>query len=205
MSALLDMSAVTLARSCAAISDIYRRLQRRRVGPDPQSRVVALLIWFLSSCPWLAVVYLQQRRHAAFEIAEEMASLELAALTMLDWFRDDSVRVRVMAAIETMRHPLRVRADEFLMCSCLASIIVDHNHRGLTVALPEAVQTYVRLWSYRSMSDRTAEQLRRLVWCRNARRHFGFLLLRNFMLVLTTFPQAKELSRDDQFERVCRV
>ena len=97
MSALLDTSAAALARSCADIRDVYRRLLRHRVGPDMQSRAASLLIWFLSSCRWLAVVYLQQRRRASFEVSEGMATLELAAPTFLDWFRDDSVWVRVMA------------------------------------------------------------------------------------------------------------
>jgi len=202
MSGLSEGAASALARSCVAVSDIYQKLLRRRQGPRLQIRAVAVLTWFLSSCPWLAVVYLQQRRLGSFDVSVEMATLELAALTMLDWFKDERVRPLVMAAIESFDHPTRVRADEFLMHTCLVGLIVDHNQRGLTVDLPQAVQTYLRLWSHRPMSDRTARKLQRLVWHRNSRRRFGVLLRRNFMLVLTTLPQARALTRDEQVARV---
>ena len=202
MSSLASGLASVLARSCATISDIYRNLSRRREGPPLKIRAVAVLIWFLSSCPWLAVVYLQQRSLPNFDVTVEMASLELAALTMLDWFKDDGVRALVMAAVQSLDHPIRERADAFLMHTCLVGIIVEQNQRGLTVDLPQAVQTYLRLWTHRPMSDRTARKLRRLVWHRNSRRRFGVLLRLNFMLVLTTLPQARSLSRDEQLVRV---
>ena len=205
MPGLSEGAAATIARSCAAVSDVYRQLFRRRHGPHPQIRAVAVLVWFLSSCPWLAVVYLQQRRLGSFDVSVEMVTMELAALTMLDWFKDDQVRPLVMAAIGSLDHPTRVRADEFLMHTCLVGLIVDHNQRGLTMALPQAVQTYLRLWSYRPMADCTARKLHRLVWHKNSRRRFGVLLRRNFMLVLTTLPQARALSRDEQLARVTRT
>ena len=88
------------------------------------------------------------------------------------------------------------------MHTCLVSVIVEHSRRSLTVDLPQAVQTYLRLWSHRPMSERTARSLQRLMWQRNARRRFGVLLRRNFMLVLTTYPTARALSREEQLSRV---
>ena len=202
MSGLSEGAASALARSCLTVRDIYHKLIIYRQEPRLQVRAVAILTWFLSSCPWLAVVYLQQHRFRSFEVSVEMATLELAALTMLDWFKDESVRTLVMPAIESLDHPIRGRADEFLMHTCLVNIIVDHNQRGLTVDLPQAVQTYLRLWSHRPMSERTARKLQRLVWDRNSRRRFGVALRRNFMLVFTTLPQARALTRDEQAARV---
>ena len=202
MSGLSEGAASALARSCLAVTDIYHKLLRRRQEPCVKVRAVAILTWFLSSCPWLAVVYLQQRRLTSFEVSMEMATLELAALSMLDWFKDARVRTLVMSAIESLDHPIRERADEFLMHTCLVSRIVDHNQRGLTVDLPQAVQTYLRLWSHHPMSERTARKLQILVWHRNSRRRFGVALRRNFMLVLTTLPHARALTRDEQFARV---
>ena len=195
-------SADALSRTCCAVHDIYSRLRRRTQGPRVDIRAVAVLVWFLSSCPLLAVVYLQERRGKSFEVSRDMVTPELAALSLLDWFKNDRVRNLVMAAIESLDHPIRYRADVFLMHSCLVGHIVDQNKRGLTVDLPEAVQVYLRLWSHRPMSDRTAEGLRRLVWHRNSRRRFGVLLRVNFMLVLTTLPPARELSREEQLTRV---
>ena len=202
MASLSAASAVALLRSCAAVNDIYATLRRRTEGPRLETRAVAVLVWFLSSCPLLAVVYLQQRSVDNYDVSRDMATLELAALSLLDWFKIGRVRNLVMAAIESLDHPIRYRADVFLMHTCLVGFIVDQNKRGLTVDLPRAVQVYLRLWSHRPMSDRTAVALRRLAWHRNSRRRFGVLLRLNFMLVLTTLPQARELSREEQLTRV---
>ena len=202
MESLSAGSAAALSRTSARVTDIYMRLRRRTEGPRLEIRAVAVLVWFLSSCPLLAVVYLQQRSLKNFDVSRDMTTPEVAALSLLDWFRKGRVRNLVMAAIESFDHPIRYRADVFLMHTCLVGLIVEQNKRGLTVDLPEAVQVYLRLWSHRPMSDRTAEVLRRLVWHRNSRRRFGALLRVNFMLVLTTLPLARELSREEQLTRV---
>ena len=147
-------------------------------------------------------VGIQQSSFDNFDVSRDMATLESAALSLLHWFKIGRVRNLVMAAIESLDHPIRYRADVFLMHTCLVGLIVDQNKRGLTVDLPGAVQVYLRLWSHRPMSDRTAVALRRLAWHRNSRRRFGVLLRLNFMLVLTTLPQARELSREEQLTRV---
>ena len=202
MASLSHGSAEAIVRSCDAITRIYMNLLRRSEGPRPETRAVAVLVWFLSSCPWLSVVYLQQRTFETVDVVRGMTSMELAALSMLDWFKEERVQRLVLAAIESLDDPIRRRADVFLMHTCLVSVIVEHNTRGLTVDLPQAVQTYLRLWSHRPMSERTARSLQRLMWQRNARRRFGVLLRRNFMLVLTTYPAARALSREEQLSRV---
>ena len=191
-----------LLRTCAVVSDTYSRLGRRTGVPRLETRVAAVLVWCLSSCPSLAVLYLQQCIVGDFEVSRVMGTPELAALTLLDWLKSRRVQNLVMAAIDSLDHPLRYRVDVFLMHTCLVDFIVDQNKRGLTVDLPEAVQVYLRLWSHRPMSDRMAAALGRLVWNRDSRRRFGVLLRRNFMLVLTTLPRARELSREEQLTRV---
>ena len=202
MPRLSSGAASTVAQACREVRVIYRNLQRRSQGPSLQVRAVAVLVWFLSSCPWLAVVYLQQRNLENFDVSGEMATMERAALVMLDWFKVASLRALVLLALDSLDHPIRRRADVFLVQTCLVNFIVIQNQRGLTVDLPQAVEAYLRLWSYRPMADHTAQQLRRLVWHRNSRRRFGVLLRRNFMLVLTTLPHARVLSRDEQRVRV---
>ena len=82
MASLSAGSAAALARTCDAVSNIYRNMRRRMEGPRLQTRAVAVLVWFLSSCPWLAVVYLQQRSFDNFDVSRDMATLELVALSL---------------------------------------------------------------------------------------------------------------------------
>ena len=74
--------------------------------------------------------------------------------SMWDWFKEERVQRLVLAAIESLDDPIRCWADVFLMHTCLVSVIVEHSRRSLTVDLPQAVQTYLRLWSHRRVSAR---------------------------------------------------
>ena len=82
-------------------------LRRRREGSCLEIRVAAVLVWFLSSCPSLAVFYLQQRLFKNFDFLTDMTTPELAGLSLLDWFKDSRVRSLVMDAIESLDHPIR--------------------------------------------------------------------------------------------------
>ena len=107
MASLSHGSAEAIVRSCDAITRIYMNLLRRSEGPRPETRAVAVLVWFLSSCPWLSVVYLQQRRFETVDVVRGMTSMELAALSMLDWFKEERVQRLVLAAIESLDDPIR--------------------------------------------------------------------------------------------------
>ena len=160
------------------------------------------MIWFLSTSPSLAIVYLQSRSIFRADVTAEMLTSTQAALTLLEWFKEEKVRALVIAAVDSLEHPVRHRADVFLMQTRLVELIVTQNQKGLTMDLPQAIQTYLRLWSHRPMSERSGRVLRNLVWHRNCRRRFGVLLRRNFMLVLTTLPSSRDLDREEQLARV---
>ena len=160
---------------------IFQNVARLPQGPGARTEAVALLIWFLSGSPSLATVYLQSRAVLRLDITAQMLTSTEAALTLLGWFKNDKVRALVLAAVDSLDHPVRHRADVFLMQTCLVELIITQNHKGLTVDLPQAIQAYLRLWSYRPMSERTGRALRNLVWHRNCRRRFGVLLRRNFI------------------------
>jgi len=175
---------------------------RRQDGPDRRTRAVAILVWFLSRSPALAVMYLQSRSSVRIRSEDFYQDTEVAALTMLDWFGEPSTRDVVFAAIDSMDHTVRVLADTFLMMTCLVDYIVAQNQRGVTVPFTHAVEVYLRLWSHRPVSARSGLALRRLAWNRNSRRRFGQELRRSFMLSNTALLPARELKRDDLVLRV---
>jgi len=186
------------------VHGVYRNLARRSDCPHRTTCVVAIVIWFLSRNPDLAVLYLQTRSSATVTCADFYVDAHVAALTMLDWFRDAAIGGVVLAALTSLEHKCRHQADNFLMQTCLVEFIVAQNQRGLTVDLPQAIHVYLRLWSHRSRSHRTAIALRRLAWHRNSRRRFGVALRRNFMMSITSLPPSRELNRPQLAIRVLR-
>ena len=186
------------------VHGVYHNLARRSHCPHRTTRVVAIVIWFLSRNPDLAVLYLQTRSGATITSTDFYSDAHVAALTMLDWFRDAAIRGVVLAALTSLEHQCRHQADMFLMQTCLVEFIVAQNQRGLTVDLPQAIHVYLRLWSHRARSHRTATVLRRLAWHRNSRRRFGVALRRNFMMSITSLPPSRELNREQLAIRVLR-
>ena len=145
MASLSDGSADALSRSCVAVIDIYMRLRRRTEGPRLETRAVAVLVWFLSSRPLLAVIYLQQRNLDSFDVSKNMATDELAALSLLDWFKNSRVRNLVMAATASLDHPIRYRADVFLMHGSL--VVFQQCGRGFCTCPAPQHQVVLRRWS----------------------------------------------------------
>ena len=187
-----------------AVGRIFHTLDRREPDPDRRLRSVAVLVFFLSRSTALAMLYLLARSSTDFHSMPGLGDAPVEVIILLDWFRDTSIQHTVMAAISALDHPVRVVADSFLMQTCLVGFIVAQSRRGLTVDLPEAIHVYLRLWSYRPMSDRTARHLRRLAWHRNTRRRFGVILRGTFMLSMTTLPLARDLTREELCARVFR-
>ena len=181
----------------------YHKLARRSHCPHRGTRAVAILIWLLSRNPDLAVLHLQTRLVSFIDSTDLFRDAEVAALTMLDWFRDVAIRGVVLAAITSLEHQCRHQADSFLLQTCLVDFIVAQNQRGLTVdQLLQALHVYLRLWSHRALSDRTAMCLRPFAWHRNSRRRFGVALRCNFLLCITTLPPSRELNREELVTRV---
>ena len=189
-------------QSCERVNRLFRNVSRRQVQPPSHLRVTAVLIWVLSSNVLLPIVFLQ--RYPALQHIVEAVQTDpaLTALMFLEWILDDDVYGTVLACIESLDHPLRRKADIFLMESLLVQSISWQNSRGLTVDLPQAVNLYLRLWTHRPLAAATRQWLHRLVWHRNTRRHWGVLLRRNWLLSLTVLPLDRELTRESITDRV---
>lgn len=167
-------------------------------------RIPSLLVWFLSSSVDLAMLYLHQ---CVSEEARELGFFShrsVAALTMLDWLREDQTFHHVLTAIDSLDDSYRQRADTFLMDSMVVEYIGRRSAQGLTVDLAQTILVLLRLWSYRPRSDCVTRQLHKLLWHRNARRRYGGCLRRNFMLCITSFPLQPELRDHEITQRVVR-
>ena len=138
-------SAARVVQELHVVGRIYGRLHRRQHGPSRRIRALAILIWFFSKNPDMAAAYLLIRCSDSVDETQFRQGCEIVALTLLDWFRDAVVVSIVFAAIDALDHPVHVMADNFLMQTRLVEFIVAQNMRGLTVALPEAVEVYLRL------------------------------------------------------------
>jgi hypothetical protein len=77
----------------------YHNLARRSHCPHRGTRAVAVVIWFLSRNPDLAVLYLQTRFAPAINSPDFHKDAQIAALTMLNCFRDAAIRGVVFAAL----------------------------------------------------------------------------------------------------------
>ena len=188
-----------IQQSCERVSRLFRNVSRIQVQPPRHLRVLAVLIWVLSRNVDLPIVFLQRYPSLQHIVESVQADPELTALMLWEWILDGDIYSTVLACIESLDHPLRRKADTFLMESLLVQSISWQNSRGLTVALPQAVDLYLRLWTHRPLAGATRQWLHRLVWHRNTRRHWGVLLRRNWLLTLTVLPLGRELTR----ERIC--
>ena len=161
-----------------------------------------LLVWLLSSSLDLAILYLHRCRPDAACEVEFFTYREVAALTMLDWLHQDHMYHELLTGVDSIANPYRQLADRFLIDSMVVEYIVRKNGQGLTVDLAQTILVLLRLWSHRSRSQRVDRWLRKLVWHRNTRRHYGVWLRRNFMLCITAFPLQRELAEHQITERV---
>ena len=119
-----------IRQSCERVSSLFRNVSRRQVQPPSHLRVIAVLIWVLSSNVLLPIVFLQRYPSLQHVVEAVQADPGLTALMFLEWILDDDVYSTVLAGIESLDHPLRRKADTFLMESLLVQSISWQNSRG---------------------------------------------------------------------------
>ena len=202
MDVSLEVLQQRIERSCEFISNFFFNVGRRQSQPGKPFRVIAVLIWLLSNNVFLAICFLQRYPNLYDFVEAYQADSQRAVLTFLQWLQDDDTYRTVLEGIASIEHPMRRQADVFLMESLLVQLLIWQNQRGLTVDLPQAANTYFRLWTHRPIAARTRRWLHRLAWHRNTRRHWGVLLRRNWILTLTVLPLDREMSREDIRDRV---
>ena len=163
-------------------------------GPPSPVRIVAVLIWMLCRQPDLGICYVLSRPRKYHLQDCNVLEPECVVLLLAEWLREARVRAAVHKGLADLQDRHRCVADVFLVQSLLAHHIVQQDRRGLTVDLPQAILKYLQLWSHRPVATIVRDRLARLVWHRHTRRRFGVDLRREWMLCLTQFRVARDLT-----------
>ena len=111
----------------------------------------------------------------------------------------------VLAAVMDIENADRVEADCFLVRSLTAMIVHVQSQKGVLVSTSESVFHYLRFWSLRPVATVLQPVLSRLTYHLNARRKFGQLLRREWMLDHGSFKAAADLSEQETHQRALRT
>jgi len=172
---------------------------RDPTGALRHHRVVTCLIWFLSESADLAEAYLLSKGLTDTVMSCERYSSERAVLIFTAWLTAESQFV--LDALSNLENTHRIEADCYLVRSLTAQVIQNQNRKGILVTTSEAIYHYLRFWSLRAVPTVMQPVLRKLTHHRNARRKFGQLLRREWMLDYGSFKQAAELSKQEIHDR----
>ena len=107
----------------------------------------------------------------------------------------------VLAAVMNLENAHRIEADCFLVRSLTATIVHIQSQKGVLVTTSDSVYHYLRFWSLRAVPMALQPLLRKLTHHRNARRKFGQLLRREWMLDYGSFKAAAELTDQETHQR----
>jgi hypothetical protein len=168
-----------------------------------RQRIVACVIWMLSGCAWFSVSYLLSRGCTATGTSVADVSLERTLLLLTDWLAAESWSI--FDALSDIENPYRVEADSFLVRSLVAAVVYVQSMKGVVVSTSEAIFHYLRFWSLRPVAAALQPALRKLAYSRNARRKFGQLLRREWMLEYGSYRTFDELSNDVKNHRVLAI
>ena len=168
------------------------------------SRATAVVIWLLSRRAALAHVFFLGTLRTK-KGRRSPLGLSVPELVLAEWLLDPVAGPAVKAALRRLDHPVRMRADRFLVESVLVEYIRDQNSKGLTVDLAQAIVKYLALWTCRPCPIPLAQRLSRLVWDRGARKRFGRDLRRTWGLSIGALRWGRELSHDIICVRVNEV
>ena len=183
-------------------NNLHRPLVVRNRDPTRalrHHRVVTCVIWFLSESAPLAEAYVLSKGLADTLMSAVEYSPERAVLIFSMWLAAESQLV--LDALSNLENAHRIEADCFLVRSLTAEVIQYQNRKGVLVTTSDAIYHYLRFWSLRSVPMVMQPVLRRLTHHRNARRKFGQLLRREWMLDYGSFKTAAELSEQEIHQR----
>jgi len=162
-------------------------------------RVVTCVIWFLSQSTPLAEAYVLSKGLADTLMSSVEYSPQRAVLVFTTWLVAESQLV--LEALSNLENAHRIEADCFLVRSLTAEVVQYQNRKGVLVTTSDAIYHYLRFWSLRSVPTDMQPVLRKLTHHRNARRKFGQLLRREWMLDYGSFKAAAELSEQEIRQR----
>jgi len=164
---------------------------------DFRCKVVALLVWFLSRDVRLAAYYVLCTGKSPLE-PDMTIPLEWSwGLLFLAWLREEAVTTALQHSIQDLNEKKRCIADQFLVRSLIAEYILERNGVGETVPTQEAVQRYLRYWSYRPVPHRIQRRLVRLTTSRNSKRKFGVLMRQEWLLQCRSLQIDRGLARSE--------
>jgi hypothetical protein len=167
-----------------------------------RNRVSAVVIWFLSKSVTLAEVFLLSKGVSSVSHGSSGDNTK-TLLTLASW--SCLHEARVLDALSDMDNSSRVDADCFLVRSLVAQYIQHQNQKGLSVASREAIDLYLKCWTYRPVAEKMKVRLVRLTHHTNARRKFGQLLRREWMLEFGGHSIAPDLLDEETTARALRA
>ena len=162
-------------------------------------RVVTCVIWTLSQSAPLAEAYLLSKGVTDTGMSVADHSQERTVLIFTQWLAAESQCV--FDAVSNLENAHRIEADCFLVRSLTAEIVNIQNQKGVLVTTSDALFHYLRFWSLRVVPMAMQPVLQKLTHHRNARRKFGQLLRREWMLDYGSFKKAPELSVQETHDR----
>lgn len=178
-------------RGMATVADFIKHVERvleklkisgtGRATPleTTRTRIVSVLVWYLSTSPLLAKVYASSRGSTSLD-AHNDADDTHCVLTMSSWLQEyDS---KISAALRDIENPERIRADAFLVRSLVGQFLSLQNSKGISVSSREAIDMYLMLWTTRPVSEQYKDYLVKLTHHVNTRRKFIQTLKREWML-----------------------
>jgi len=184
-----------VARTIEKISIPTKQLRGR--GYDT---AVAVVIWILSGSVHLAHLFVMSRGFESLRSELQRDEYDRLVCTLAGWLAKQHATVHL--ALTNLHHPRRLAADAFLVRSLLAQYVACQNQKGVSVPSGEAIDMYLRFWTLRPVADTMKPLLLKLTHHRNARRKFGQMFRREWMMEMGTHSIAPSLSQNETTVRV---
>ena len=172
--------------------------------PTDEIKAQAVLIMILTDETRWAIVWVQQWQRKWIRWA--LATPGQVTITMLQTWRDQfAAAPPVVAALQSLTHPWRVRVDCFLMETLLYEEIIAQNEKGLVMPANTVPAMFIHKWSMRPCPpciDQVIGRMRtdtgafKKQWCRKFRNRW--------LLSVTEFVPKTLMDTDERRFRVPR-
>ena len=172
--------------------------------PTDEIKAQAVLIMILTDETRWAIVWVQQWQRKWIRWA--LATPGQVTITMLQtWRAEFAAAPPVVAALQSLTHPWRVRVDCFLMETLLYEEIIAQNEKGLVMPANTVPAMFIHKWSMRPRPpciDQVIGRMRtdtgafKKQWCRKFRNRW--------LLSVTEFVPKTLMDTDERRFRVPR-
>ncbi len=160
-------------------------------------RTVAVLIWILSRQCKLGGLYLSQAtKQRGTQDRDDFDEMELGVL-LFGFMKDPHVRRLVEEAVDEPECELRVKADDWLVKSCLVEHILRANRGGKSIQPGVIIETYLRYWSHRPVPLSVRPFLVKLTHQSDTRKNFLRRLRRDWGLKPGPLPPLRTMTASE--------